>query len=244
MHITFTPVAATLRAHSFTPTASTTALQSGKSSISGSSSDSSFFSTALDVITFIPRKIWGLIQMLLCCGKSFKDQIESDPKATAKEWIQRVEKEGAKPLSEAMRLVMDEHKIDIGKLEVFLYQLFLQSGGISEEGVRNAVIGNIETWHKWVTKDEIDSPKLAKKCLLGMAYELIEYAKSDQYVTLNESLDLTLVETMDLEDLDPYFTNILRKANQKTVCRLAISQKVGRLDNVGFNDWAKKFNDN
>ncbi len=86
-----TPAAVQQHTNAFTLAAATTAQQSSKSSISGSSSDSSFFSTVLDVITFIPRKIWGLIQMLLCCDTSpvnppelsLVERVESDPEAAA-----------------------------------------------------------------------------------------------------------------------------------------------------------------
>ncbi len=92
MNIQFNPTAATQhQTNSFTPAAVTTALQ-GKSSISGSSSESSFFSTVLDAITFIPRKLYALLQMLFCCGgQSLADRIASDPKAAAKQEFEKFE---------------------------------------------------------------------------------------------------------------------------------------------------------
>jgi hypothetical protein len=59
------------------------------------STDKGFLTTVLDAITFIPRKIWGLIQMLFCCNSvSLTAQgLLDDPEGFMKELEKHPEKD-------------------------------------------------------------------------------------------------------------------------------------------------------
>lgn len=98
------------------------------------SEDGSFFTSVLDCITFIPRKIWGFIQMLFCCCRcellSFADQILKDPEAAAKRTIEMLEKkgfeEGFKSLEKALANVVfliPANKAALDKVETWAQEI-------------------------------------------------------------------------------------------------------------------------
>lgn len=100
MVIEFPPLRAPQTAAELSPSQKTFSPALSPSTINSQAEKSEGGSSILDCITFIPRKIWALIQMLFCCksqpSQPLAELIESDPAAAVKKAIQMID-EGQKP---------------------------------------------------------------------------------------------------------------------------------------------------